>query len=213
MKLRVPVLLLFVFGLCAFAAEKVEPAPAVPESVPATVRGAVDPRGFRVIGDDGPIADLWLRTSVPAASKKEAGAVVYPELASGTFVGVLAMPKGGGDFRGQNIPPGVYALRYELLPEDGNHMGVAPNRDFLLLVPVAADPGPTAQTRYDELVKLSQRVSGTQHPAVLALVPAKGTPQPSVTTNADGYVVLSAKMKTSTGNLPFSLVVKGQAAQ
>jgi hypothetical protein len=213
MKARVAIVLIFLFACFAVAAEKVEPAPALPDSVPAPIRSAVDPKGLRVNTDSGPVADIWLSTSVPAGAKQEAGNVLYPELKPGTFVGVLSFPNSGSDFRGQTIPAGYYTLRYELLPEDGNHMGVAPNRDFLLLVPVAVDPGPTVRPNYDELVKLSAKASGTSHPAVMAMVPAAASPQPTAGTNADGYVVFSAKMKTSSGELPFSLVVKGQAAQ
>ena len=202
-----------VLCVCGFAAEQVGPAPALPDSVPATIRAALEAKGYRVLADGAPLADLWLRTSLPTQPAAEQGNVLYPELQPGTFVGVLAFPKGGADFRGQPIPAGYYALRYELLPEDGNHMGVAPNRDFLLLVPVAADPGPATQVKYDDLIKLSAKASGTSHPATMAMMPPSASPQPSATTNADEYVVFSANMKTSSGELPFSLVVKGQAAQ
>ena len=51
-------------------------------------------------------------------------------------------PKGMSDYRGQAIPPGSYTLRYAMLPQDGNHMGVAPNPDFLLAIPAAIDSDP-----------------------------------------------------------------------
>ncbi len=204
--------LIALFSCVALAAEKVEPATALPESVPAPIRNAVEAKGYRVTSDGAPVADIWLRTAVPTGPKKEGGAL-YPELEPGTFVGVLSFPKGGSDFRGQDIPAGFYALRYELLPNDAYHMGVAPNRDFFLLVPVAADPGPSIQVKYDELVKLSAKASGTQHPAVMEMMPPHAAPQPTASTNPDGYVVFSAKLKTSSGELPFSLVVKGSAPQ
>ncbi len=207
------VAVIVLLAVCAFAAEKVEPAPALPDSVPAPIRNAVEAKGYRVVSDGAPVADMWLRSSVPTKARQEGGSVLYSELQPGTFVGVLYFPKQGGDFRGQTIAPGYYALRYELLPEDGNHMGVAPNRDFLLLVPVAADPGPATQVKYDDLVKLSAKASGTSHPATMAMVPATAAAQATATTNADGYVVFTAKMKTASGDLPFALVVKGQAAQ
>ena len=43
---------------------------------------------------------------------------------------------------GQGIQPGLYTLRYELVPNDGNHLGVANSRDFGLLVRAADDPDP-----------------------------------------------------------------------
>ncbi len=199
-------------AFCAFAAEKVEPAPPLPPSVPASLRDAVEAKGYRVLSDGTPIADLWLRTTVPTQAKEESGTVLYGELQPGVFVGLLSFPKAGSDFRGQSIPAGYYVLRYELLPEDGNHMGVAPNRDFLLLVPVAVDPGPATQVKYDNLVKLSAKASGTSHPATMAMVPPSAS-RPGAATNEEGYVLFSGMMKTSSGELPFALVVKGQSAQ
>ncbi len=213
MKARTLALFISLIAACfAVAAEKVEPAPALPDSVPSAVRNALEAKGYRVTSEGSPVADLWLGAAVPAGPKKE-GDGLYPELAAGTFMGVLAFPKGGSDFRGQDIQPGFYAMRYELMPNDGNHMGVAPNRDFFLLVPVAADPGPSVQLKYEELVKLSAKASGTQHPAVMEMMPPVPSSQPTASTNPDGYVVFSAKLKTNSGELPFSLVVKGSAPQ
>ncbi len=210
-----PRIALAAFILTSFvcAAQKVEPAPALPETVPASVRSAVEAKGYRITADNGPVAEIWLGASVSAGPKQEGDSILYPELKPGTFVGVLAFPKGGRDFRGQTIPAGYYTLRYELLPDDGNHMGVAPHRDFLLLGPVAADPGPSTQLKYDELVKLSAKASGTSHPAVISMLRAGAAPHPTASTNPDGFLVFSAKMKTSSGELPFSLVVKGEAPQ
>ena len=212
MKVRTLAVIIPLLACFAWAAEKVEPAPALPDSVPAAIRNAVEAKGYRVTSDGAAVADLWLRTTVPAGPKKE-GEVLYSELASGTFVGVLSFPKAGTDFRGQNIAAGYYTLRYELLPNDAYHMGVAPNRDFFLLVPVAADPGPSVQLKYDDLVKVSAKASGTQHPAVMEMMPASPIAQPTASANADGYIVFSAKLKTNSGELPFSLVVKGSAPQ
>ncbi len=55
---------------------------------------------------------------------------------------MVRFPQGMSDYRGQSLPPGVYTLRYQLLPQDGNHMGVAPNPDFLLASPAASDSRP-----------------------------------------------------------------------
>src|SRR5256885_12271604 len=34
------------------------------------------------------------------------------------------------------------SLRYEMQPNDGDHLGTAPTRDFLLALPAANDPDP-----------------------------------------------------------------------
>jgi len=43
------------------------------------------------------------------------------------------------------------------MPNDGNHLGAAPNRDFLLVVPAASDGDPSATFKFQELVTMSAR--------------------------------------------------------
>jgi hypothetical protein len=62
-----------------------------------------------------------------------------------------------------------------LQPVDGNHQGVSPYRDFLLLVPASLDTG-TSPIAFKELSVLSRKASGTGHPAVWSLLPADGAP-------------------------------------
>ena len=94
------------------------------------------------------------------------------------MVGLVRFPENGSDYREQHIPAGVYTLRYGLHPEDGDHMGVAPARDFVLLTPAAADPEATKNYGFDDLVDLSYNV-GNSHPTVVraALPDGDGTPQ------------------------------------
>ena len=117
------------------------------------------------------------------------------------------------DGRGNAISAGTYTLRYELQPNDGNHLGTSPTPDFLLLVPVAADTNPAQTYSFDQLVRLSEQVTGKKHPAPFNLVPADAKQFPSVTTDPDDHTILFFKVKTQSGDLPFGLVVKGTAAE
>ena len=118
------------------------------------------------------------------------------------------------DFRGQAIKPGTYSLRYELIPEDGNHLGVSANRDFLLAVPVASDADPNASFEFQQVVNMSKPAIGGNHPSPWSLVPAEKGDVPRVYQNADGFDVLVANVTTSAGKtFPLALVVKGQAQQ
>jgi len=87
----------------------------------------------------------------------------------GEFIAVLRFPRKGADFRGQDIPAGLYILRYANQPVDGNHVGTSLTRDFLVLVPASADrsPKPTAEK---DLFKLSAQSAESSHPAILSLV-------------------------------------------
>ena len=91
---------------------------------------------------------------------------------------------------------------------DGAHSGVAPQRDFALLTPIASDPDPAAKPAFDSLVKWSTKASGTPHPAVLSLeTPPPGAAVPSVVKEGEHDWVLTGK----AGDLTFSIIVVGKA--
>jgi hypothetical protein len=104
-------------------------------------------------------------------------------------------------------------LRYELQPNDGNHLGTSPTPDFLLLTPPSADSDPERTYSFDQLVDLNRQVTGTKHPAPINLVPADAKAFPSVTTDPDDHTILFFKAKTQSGELPLALVVKGTTTE
>lgn len=167
-------------GLCAATAAtanyRLEAAAGGPpeELVPA-VRETLAVQGLRIVGPGGPLCEIWFRKAVPArtGASQELG-VAFPQLAEGTLVGAIRFFAVARDFRRQQIKPGVYALRYGVHPTDGNHQGVAPQRDFLLLVPAAGDAGGSALAP-NELLALSRKASGTSHPSVWSLESVEGS--------------------------------------
>jgi hypothetical protein len=180
-----------------------------------SVRKSLDARGYRVtLSDGGAHCEIWLRAGLPAGKTDTPGAV-YNNLGESTLVGVITFLKQASDFRGQTIKPGSYTLRYALHPTDGNHMGISPVRDFLVLIPVAIDQNVDGQYKFEELMKMSTKASGTNHPLVLSLVAPEGKPAPAaVKDNDHGHVVFSASLKTASGTeVPLSFVVKGIAEQ
>jgi hypothetical protein len=211
-----PLSLLLLTAVPAWAAPGVVPIGALTDSaVPDAVRKVLEPAGSRIVLDDGSIAcELWLRSGLTDTGKTMAQDAVYPQLPESTLLGVISFPKGGSDYRGQAIAPGFYTLRYELLPNDGNHLGAAPQRDFVLLVPAASDPDPAVQFKFAALVDLSRKATGTKHPGPMSLVPAEGAGSPSVTKNDEDHWIFTTTLKLSSGQqLPFAMVVKGQAQQ
>ena len=212
----VAVCLLVIACLCAAQTGRVETlGPPTDASIPESVRSLLDTTGHRIVLDDDSVAcEIWLRKSVPSQGKKEMPEVLYPELAESTLVGVISFPHPATDYRGQPIKPGAYTLRYELMPEDGNHLGVAPNRDFVLLIPVASDPDPNATFKFDELVSLSRKATGTRHPGPLSLAQASGATVPTLSKDEEEHWIFSTVLKLASGkDLPFALVIKGTAPQ
>src|SRR3990172_627846 len=133
------------------------------------MRETLAAEGVRVVGPEGPLCEIWLQKAVPTRSNAgmELG-IAYPQIAEGTLVGAVRFLAETNDFRRLRVKPGVYTMRYALHPTDGNHMGVAAQRDFLLLAPAAADANPAGMT-YNEAVALSRKASGTSHPSVWSL--------------------------------------------
>ena len=181
-----------------------------------SVKSGLEEKGFRVILADGaPLCDIWLRRSLPLRSKTDVPGAIYTEIPDSSFIGVISFPKPTTDFRGQAVKAGTYTVRYSLHPTDGNHMGISPVRDFLVLVPVAADQDANARIKFEDLMKLSSKTVGANHPAPLSLVSAEGISSvPGVSQNDHGHVVFAAKIKTASGaEKPIAFIVKGIAEQ
>jgi hypothetical protein len=208
---------ILIFSLVSAAQSgKVESiGPLTDGGVPEAVRQVVDSKGYRLIMDDpAPACEVWIRKGVPAQTKKDAEGVAYSQLAESTLVGVAHFPQAAADFRGHRIAAGFYTLRYELMPDDGNHLGAAPNRDFLLLIPAASDADPNATFKFQDLVAMSARTTGTKHPSPLSLSPADSGTTPKILKDDQDHWIFSARIKLASGEeLPFALVVKGTAQQ
>jgi len=174
------------------------------------LKRAVEDNGYRLVLDQGWTAEFWFVRQLKTETKDTSGAL-YPELTNGEFVGVVDLPQGMTDFRGQAIPPGAYTLRYQLIPQDGNHMGVSPNPDFLLAIPIASDRDPEQHYAYKKLVALSAQSTGSSHPAVIALETAN---EPRSMSRDAQLTVLTIAIPTARGGAEkLGIVVKGTAAQ
>lgn len=201
--------------LCSAQNGKVESVGPLTESaVSEQVRQSLEPKGYRLTLDDPkPSCELWLRKSVPAQANKSTE-LAYPQFAESTLLGVIHFPQAAADFRGHPIPAGFYTMRYELLPDDGNHLGVAPNRDFVLLIPAQSDPDANAAFKFQELVNMSAKTAGTKHPSALSLPPADKPVPGTVNKDDQDHWIFSASLKLAPAEeLPFALIVKGTAQQ
>ena len=197
----------FLTTLCLSAQEyKFEPIAAAPSGLPAAYAAAIQGGGARVAGSAGPWCEVWAAKSI-ATTKSSDPSIVFG-IAQGSFLGILRFPAKGADRRGQVIPAGLYTMRYSLFPVDGAHSGVAPQRDFVLLTPIAADPDPSAKPAFDDLVQWSVKASGTPHPAVLSIeTPPSGATAPSVVKEGEHDWVLTLK----SGDTTISMIVVGKA--
>ncbi|HVE38395.1 MAG TPA: hypothetical protein VNM14_00820 [Planctomycetota bacterium] len=208
----------FLFPLILLAAREEFAVEALKEPAPSEVAEAVRkelaPAGSRVLRDGKPFLDFWFRTTLPTGEARGGLGILYGTLKPTGLVGVARVHGGGSDFKGQKFPAGLYTLRYGVQPEDGDHQGVTESRDFLLLTPAASDPSPDLLDP-KELNKLSAKVNGKKHPAVLYLVGGDGGPLPRVVRDATAdRSVFEAQVPAAGGKLlRLSIVVQGKAAE
>jgi hypothetical protein len=208
-------LVLIPYSAARAADGKLEPTDAYADpGASDALKKVLEPKGWRVSLADGAYCDVWLRASVPSG-KTDAQGAVYTSIGDSTLIGVITFARSTTDFRGQSIKPGSYTLRYALHPTDGNHMGISPIRDFLVMLPVANDPNPDAQFKFEELTKMSTKVTGTSHPGILSLTQSSSAPAaPKLETDDYNRMVFSAAIKNQSGAaMPISFVVKGHAEQ
>jgi hypothetical protein len=208
------VLLTFCSAIFALG-QNIEPLGAFADnSASPALLQALESKGYRVALSGQPFCDIWLRKELPVVSKPEGTNQVYPQLGRSTLLGVIAFPNDAKDFRGKAIRAGAYSMRYEVQPSDGDHLGTAPSRDFVVLAPVAADPDPQARYGSEELNNLSRQASGTRHPAPLYLAQPEGNDSPRVWENFEGHVMFGATAtKQGGGTMPLAVVIKGEAQQ
>lgn len=179
----------------AFPQYKLESAGPPPSDLPAAVAGVLQKDGSKIVAGNGSaFCEIWFLTTAPSGPKTTEDGATLPTIPQGALLGVLRFPARGSDRRGQNIKPGVYTLRYALQPVNGDHQGVAPQRDFLLMVPVADDPGPNTKPGFDDLVKLSSKASGTPHPAVLSMSSSSNGKFPELKKEGENDWALHAKI-------------------
>lgn len=191
---------------------KVESIGELKESpVPDAVRGALEPKGIRVINDQGKaICEVWLAKEIPTVNNEVPGAS-FGQIPEGAFIGIISFPSNISDFRGQGIKAGFYTLRFAFILQDGNHLGVSPARDFFLLCPAAEDKDPSTQLNTEDLLKLSRNASGTGHPTVWYVGHATSDKDlPKIVKNEHGHVILETKISTKSGHLPVGMIIVGQ---
>jgi hypothetical protein len=151
-----------------YRVEKISTA-APADEISAEIAGQLQAEGFKIVkGESRTLCEVWLANEWPiSASAKTTAEILYP-LTPGQLIGVIRYPRKAADFRDQEIPSGVYTLRYGLQPVDGAHVGTSLTRDFLLLLPAAADRDPQV-LEYKPLTAASKETTGTAHPGILSL--------------------------------------------
>lgn len=220
MKLRfvplIAVLLSVSAALDAMAASyKLEPIATAPDGLSANLQAVLQTEGYKIVNEQGVAwCEVWVRKEIANLGKPASPDAKYPALHLGQLLGVMKFGAAGSDYRGQAIKPGFYTLRYCLILQDGNHLGAAPIPDFVLLVPASEDTkDPDAVMSTDEVVALSRKASGTNHPAVINLASPPGAAS-GATLEKDEMEHWVLKVKSQSkpaADLSIGIIVVGRA--
>lgn len=164
------------------------------------MRAQLGTPGASVRTGDTTLELWWVKTLTGAGG----GWQSVPE---GSLVGAVRVSADYRDIRGRRIKPGVYTLRYALQPANGDHLGVSPYREFLLLSPASVDTAPAA-TGHQGAVDLSKLTTGASHPSVWSIEPPEpsGSPLDSYTNEA-GHVGVIVEI---AGALKVGLILIGK---
>jgi hypothetical protein len=159
-------------------------AVALPTELAESIRALLQPDTTVVMRGDNRLEFWWVK-GVPLDSAPE-GRPSWSNVPDGALVGAVKVTEAMTDTRGQPIKPGVYTLRFALQPQDGDHMGVSPHREFLLVAP-AADDQMAEPAGFKGAVGLAKKTLGKSHPAALSLSPTTEEPPGAILTTDDGH--------------------------
>lgn len=174
---------------------------AVPSDVASAVAAKLAPGGVRATVGANTLTFWWV---------KQAVARTWSDTPEGTLLGAVKIEKDFRDVRGRVIKAGTYTLRYGIQPSNGDHLGVSPFREFLLLSPAAQDSDAGVQV-HDSLVDLSKQTIGGSHPAVWSLDPPVTTDAPlTVHTTEAGHTGIVMEVPAAEGALRFGLILIGK---
>lgn len=191
----------------AFGQYKADAAGAPPSDVPAGISQALAKQGTKITDAKGStIAEIWLVSTMPTGPSSSEQNVTLPTVPQGALLGVIHFPAAWYDRRGQTIKPGTYTLRYSMFPQNGDHQGVAPQRDFFILSRVADDTDAKATPAFDPLMTLSRKASGTSHPLVMSIWKADD-PAQNFTQQGEDWV-----LQRKAGDTNLAIIVVGKAA-
>jgi hypothetical protein len=180
-------------------AKHANPAPG---EIAAPVQALLAPGGATATVGANTI-DFWWVKSLDAKGKD------WTAVPEGTLVGAMKVSAPFRDIRGRTMKPGTYLLRFALQPQNGDHLGVSPHREFLLATPAAEDKNPAA-LGHEPAVDLAKKSINISHPAVLSLDPPVATGAPlAVSQNDAGHTAVVFEVPTAGGTLKFGLILVG----
>lgn len=185
---------------------------AAPAALASDVQVTIAPGGIRAT-ISGTSLDFWFVKTLPL--QPASTATSWAAVEEGTLVGAVRLASEFRDIRGRLIKPGVYTLRYGIQPQNGDHLGVSPFREFLLLSPAALDTN-AAAGGHEPTIEMSIKTAGGSHPAVWSIDPPVATEAALANHTTDlGHKAVVVEVPVSragqsAGTLRFGVVLIGR---
>ncbi len=177
-----------------------------PDAVAAPLRALLSSNAHKAtIGST--ILEFWWVSALPV---KGSGPATWSHVAEGALVGAVRVTGAFKEIRGKTIQPGVYTLRFGLQPQNGDHLGASPFREYLLMSPASLDTD-SKPLGFEGTVAISKQTIGTSHPAALSLDPPLSTAAvlASHTNDLDHKGVTFEVSTSPAGTLRFGLILIG----
>ena len=186
-----------------------------PKQIADAIRNTLQPKAVQLLNGTTPVFEFWFCSEVPLKSKPSSPDKALDAMAETTVVGAASVAGGQRDYKDNEIPAGVYTMRFGLQPQDGDHLGTAESPYFVLLIPAAADIKPDGFASTKAMAKVSGKDTASNHPIVLNLlsvsssggdIPKLNQPDPE---HRSVRVELPAKAGADKTSVVFELVFKG----
>jgi len=186
-----------------------------PKELGDAIRQMLQPKPVQVLDGGKPAFEFWFVKEVPLKSKPASQAKALETLEQATLLGAVSISADTRDYRDDELPAGVYTVRFALQPQDGDHSGSSDYVYFVVLVPAALDTKPDSLTTYRAVVKASAKGTSTGHPHILSLRPASSEAgdEPQIKEPAPEHKSVLLKLPAKVGGektcLAFELVCEG----
>jgi len=187
-----------------------------PKELDAAIRAKLQAKAVQLLDGDKPAYEFWFSSEIPLPSKPASTPKALDAIKEATLLGAVSVPAAKRDYRDDELPAGIYTMRFVLQPQDGDHLGTAEYLYFAVLVSSKLDTKPDGITDYKPLVKASAKSGSGDHPVILSLRPASSDAGDTPTLNepAPEHKSLRLKVPAKAGeekiSLPFELVYEGK---
>jgi len=187
-----------------------------PRELDASIQARLQTKAVQLLDGAKPAYEFWFCKEIPLQSKPASTAKALDALKETTLLGAAYIPVSRRDYRDDELPAGVYTMRFALQPQDGDHLGTAEYPYFAVLVSAKLDTRPDGITEFKPLVKTSAKTASGDHPMIISLRPAstEGGEMPKLNEPAPDHksvrVQVPAKVGEEKTSLVFEVVYEGK---